>query len=120
MFNKEDVYAVVGATKNEDKYGYKVLRYLKDSGHSVIPVNLKEEEIIGLKSYHKISEIPGRIDVVVFVVPPAVSEAILPEAESLGVKKIWFQPGSESPTAIEYCKEHGMEFVHGACIMMGK
>ena len=40
------------------------------------------------------------------------------EANEAGIKKIWMQQGSESPKAIKFCKENGIELVEGECIMM--
>ncbi len=118
MLNKNNVYAIVGATKNKQKYGYKVLKDLKDSGYNVIPINLKEKEILGLKTYQNILDIDFKIDVIIFVVPPIVTEKILQDAKKININKVWMQPGSESKKAIEYCKKNNMECIHNACIVI--
>ncbi len=54
------------------------------------------------------------------VVPPAVTEQVVKEAQELGLTRIWMQPGAESESAIAYCHEHGIEVVHNACAMVWK
>ena len=40
------------------------------------------------------------------------------EANKLGLKRIWLQPGAESEAAIEFCKMYGLKVVHDVCVMM--
>lgn len=118
MISKDFTYAVVGASNNEEKYGYKVLKDLHDAGYKVIPVNLKEDEILGIKVAHSLKDIKEAVDVIVTVVPPQVTLQIVKEAKKLGINNIWMQPGSENAEAIEYCNKNGMSCINSACIMV--
>ncbi len=118
MINKNYNYVVVGASENQEKYGFKVLADLKSAGYKVFPVNPKAGELLGLKVYKSLSEISKNIDVVIFVVPPKVGEQVILEVKNLGIKKVWLQPGSESQKIIDFCKENGIECIHNACIMI--
>lgn len=118
MINKEFRYAIVGASNNPQKYGHKVLADLQGAGFQVTPINQHETEILGLTVYHKVAEMPFVPDIVVFVVLPAVTEKVLEEVEELDIKKVWMQPGSESQKAIDYCNQHDIEHISGACIMV--
>ncbi len=120
MINKEYLYAVVGASQDENKYGFKVLKDLLDAKYDVIPINPQAQEILGLKVYPNLKSVAQKIDVVIFVVPPKITLEILKEVVNLKIKKIWMQPGSESKEAIEYCKNHKIDYVAGACIMIQK
>ena len=111
-------FAIVGATSDTNKFGYKIFRNLKGRGYEVYPVNPKLDELEGTKCYHKLVDIPLKVDVVDFVVPPPVTEKSLAECKQLGLQRIWLQPGSESESAIAYCNENDMEVVHGVCVMM--
>ena len=42
-------YAIIGASNNKEKYGYKVLKDLKEKKIDVVPINQHEKEILGLK-----------------------------------------------------------------------
>ena len=65
MINKNFLYAVVGASNNEEKYGHKVFKDLLDAGYKVVPINPSEQEILGEKVYPTLSEVRKNIDVVI-------------------------------------------------------
>jgi predicted CoA-binding protein len=48
---KNNVIALIGASNDPSKYGNKILLDLISKGHNVVPINPKEEEVAGLKSY---------------------------------------------------------------------
>ena len=121
IINKEYVYAIVGASRNKDKYGFKVLKQLNNAGFKVVPINPHENHILGLKVYKTITQYVqdnGKIDVVVFVVPPAITEKILHEVKELKIKNVWMQPGSESQDSIKFCEQNNINCIHNACIMI--
>jgi len=70
--------AIVGLSKTELRASYFVGYYLKRHGYRVIPVNPREEEILGEKCYPSLRDIPEPVDVVnVFRTPdalPAIAE----------------------------------------------
>jgi len=116
--NKDKTYAVIGASSNPDKYGFKVLKYLKDQRLRVIPINLKGGEILDLKAYASVLDYADKIDVAVLVTQPNVTLQVLKQVQQKGIQKVWLQPGSESDEAIELCKASGIECIHHACIML--
>ncbi len=115
---REKVIAVVGVSRDEGKYGFKVFRDLMSKGMRVYGVNPNIDSLLGRKIYGRISEIPERVDIVVTVVPPEVTEKIVDECAQLGIGEIWMQPGSESERAIEKARRLGIRVTHSACIMM--
>ncbi len=120
MINKNFLYAVIGASNDKKKYGYKVFKSLLDAEYKVIPININEKEILWKKVYANISETKKNIDVVIFVTQPKVTEHILEEANTLHIKKARFQPWSQSDKAIEFCKKNDIECIYNACIMIKK
>ncbi len=117
---KDSVIAVVGASNDENKYGYKIYKDLKEAGYKVYPVNVKEQKIQGDKAYPNIGSLPEKPDVVDIVVPPPVTERVVEEAAAQGIDIVWMQPGAESQKAIKYAKEHGLNEIHDACIMVAR
>jgi len=117
---EKKAYAIVGASANREKYGNKVLMNLKMKGFEVIPVNPKGGEIEGMKAYASLTDaiMEKNIDVVVFVIPPKLTIAVLEEMKTLGLNDAWFQPGSESEEARVYCDNNGINCVMKACIMV--
>jgi predicted CoA-binding protein len=119
LIQKQYQYALVGASNNEEKYGYKVMKDLTDAGYSVIPINPKEEQIYGKTVKHSLDELEN-IDVVIYVVPPAITLTILEQANKKGFKKAWFQPGSTDEKTKAYCDKNNFTYVNNMCIMVQK
>lgn len=118
FLNKKNVFAVVGASRNPEKYGYQVYKDLQNAGYRVYPVNPNSNEILSDKCYPSLEALPIKPDVVDLVVPPRITERVVKTCRKLGIKKIWLQPGSESETAINFCRENGMDVVYGVCVMI--
>ena len=117
-FLKQKRFAVVGSFRNESKYAYRILKTLKEKGYEVYPVNPSLGEVDGLTCYPSVKDIPDSVDVVDIVTPPQITEKIVRECKEKGISKVWIQPGAESKTVIEFCKDNGIKVVHNLCIMM--
>ena len=117
-FLKNRTIAVVGVSRDKKKFGYAVYKHLKDRNYKTFPINPNITEIDSEKCFPSLTAVKEKIDGVILVVPPKVSEEVAREANDLGIKSIWFQQGSGSKEAIKYCEENGMSVVSGECIMM--
>lgn len=83
--------AVVGLSKNPLRASYFVGYYLRRHAYRVIPVNPRESEILGEKSFGTLADVPVPIDIVnVFRAPDALP-AIAREAVAVGAKTLWCQ-----------------------------
>ena len=118
MLDKNNIIAVVGASRNPEKYGHRVYVDPKQAGYKVYPVNPNADEVLGDKCFPSLTSLPRKPDVVNLVVPPPVTEQTVQECRQLSVTMAWMQPGSESEKAIKYCRENGIQVVHGECIMV--
>lgn len=119
-FVNRRVWAVVGASQDQSKFGYRVYRSLRDAGYVVYPVNLKGGELEGAPVYRTLADLPQPPEVIDLVVPPAVTEQVVKEAHALGLTRIWMQPGAESEAAIDFCQDHGIQAVVDECAMVHK
>jgi hypothetical protein len=118
FLEKTNIIAVVGASRDPEKYGHKVYKDLKGAGYKVYPVNPNAKEILGDKCYPDLKDLPTKPDVVNVVVPPKVTEKTVKTCKMLGITKVWMQPGSESENAIKFCHENGIDVVYGTCVMV--
>lgn len=110
-------WAVVGATDNKDKFGFKIYRKLKAHGYEVYPVNPGLNEVLGDKCYAKLSDIPVKIDVVDFVVNEKIGLTVLQEMQELGITTAWLQPGADSKAVIDKAQELGVTSIQ-ACVLV--
>ncbi|HIE17357.1 MAG TPA: acetyl-CoA synthetase [Dehalococcoidia bacterium] len=86
LFNPKSV-AVIGATNNWSKWGYSTFTSVLDGFRGpVYPVNNKEGEILGYKAYARVTEIPGPVDLAVFVIPAASVAPVMDDCVTKGVK----------------------------------
>jgi len=108
---------VVGVSLNRQKYGREVFDALLTKGYQVYPINPKYEEIDGHRCYRSLDELPEKPQVVVTVVPPAVTEKVIESCVRLGVGTVWMPPGSWSEQAVETCEAQGIEEVHDVCLV---
>ena len=118
FLEKSNVFTVVGASRDPSKYGHQVYRDLRAAGYQVYPVNPNADEILGDKCYPNLESLPELPQVVDLVVPPKVTNQIVKDCKKLGINKVWMQPGSESETALNFCKQNNIEVVHGVCVMV--
>jgi len=77
--------AVVGASATPGKIGYTVVKNLLEGGYQgkIYPVNPSATEILGLKVYPSIRDIPEDIDAAIITIP---AKAVLPTVDELGAK----------------------------------
>jgi predicted CoA-binding protein len=118
FLSRENVFAVVGASRNPEKYGHQVYRDLLNARYRVYCVNPNADEVLGKKCFPNLEVLPIKPDVVDVVVPPKITEQIVKTCKKLGITKVWMQPGSESEAAIKFCKENNMDVVCGVCVMV--
>jgi predicted CoA-binding protein len=106
--------AVVGMSNTEGRPANFVPKYLIENGYNVIPVNPTTTEVLGRKTYPKVSDVPGQVDIIdVFRrledVPPVVDDAIKK-------KGIWMQSGIYNKDAERKAKENGIDVVYNRCM----
>lgn len=86
VFFNANTYAVIGASRNEDKVGHAVFKNLLKSNKKIFPVNPNAKEVLGHKSYEDLLEIPYNVDCIVVAVPAKLVPLILRQAEKRKVK----------------------------------
>jgi predicted CoA-binding protein len=108
--------AVVGLSPNPSRASYTVANYLRNKNYRIIPVNPKQPEVLGEKSYPNLSDIPEKIDLVDIFRRPEHIPPIVDEAIKIKAKVIWMQSGIVNQDAAQKAKEAGLEVVMDRCI----
>jgi len=108
--------AIVGLSKNQLRASYFVGYYLRRHGYHVIPVNPRESEILGEKSYASLTDIPVPVDVVnVFRAPDALP-GIARDAVAIGAKNLWCQFTVINAEGAGIAEAGGLSVVMDRCI----
>lgn len=117
ILRNSKVIAVVGLSAKAHRPSFGVSRYMQSVGYRIIPVNPNEKEVLGEKSYHRLEDVPMKVDIVnVFrrsdEVPPVVASAI-----AIGAKTVWMQEGVLHEEAGEAARKAGLNVVMDRCIL---
>jgi len=108
--------AMVGLSSNPFRPSHFAAIYLLAQGYDVTPVNPREKEVLGRKSYASLAEVPGPLEIVdVFREPAAVPE-IVDQAIARCAKVIWMQLGVIHEEAAERARQAGLEVVMDRCM----
>ena len=129
FFNPKSV-AVVGASRMPGKVGYDILKNIIQYGYqgSVYPINPGATEILGVKTYASLADVPGKIDLAVIVVP---AKNVIETIEQCGAKEIdsaiiisagFKESGIEGAKLeaelVKKAKEAGVRFIGPNCLGM--
>jgi hypothetical protein len=109
---------VIGASSDRSKFGNKAVRAFVHHGDTVVPINPREPEVEGLKTYASVLDVPGPVDMATFYVAPRVGLGLLEEVSQKGIAEVWFNPGAESPELVARAKALGLRAVV-ACSIVG-
>jgi predicted CoA-binding protein len=110
--------AVVGLSSDPWRDSYGVARYMQSRGYDITPVNPNETEVLGVRAYASLRDLPEPPEVVnVFRRPEFVSQ-IVDEAIEVGAKAIWLQLGVIDYEAAQRARDAGLLVVMDRCIMV--
>jgi len=116
-FLEENRIAVVGVSRTVG-FANTAMKELRARGYEIFPVNVVADEIHGEPCYHSVLQVPRPVGAVLCVVPPEQAVQVIDDCARAGIRKVWLQPGSESPAVLEKAASACIEPIHGACILM--
>ena len=117
IYNLKNI-AVVGMSRDPAKAAHFVPKYMIERGFNVIPVNPSAVEILGTRTYSRVSDIKSQVDILDIFRP---SEDVYPIVEDSirkrGIRVIWLQEGIHNSDAEKIARDNNIEFVFNRCIM---
>jgi len=116
LYEETSTIAVVGCSANPDKPANKVPRYLQDVGYRIMPVNPREEMILGERSPDALGEVDVPVDLVVVFRPADEAPQIAADAVSVGARALWLQDGIVSEEARRVAEDGGLTVVMDRCV----
>jgi predicted CoA-binding protein len=115
----QQTVAILGASRQREKFGNKSVRAHRDAGFRVYPINPKSDEIEGLTCYPSLADVPvERLDRVSVYLPPDVLLGMLPEIVAADPVEVWLNPGSDSDEIVAKARELGLNVIQ-ACSIVG-
>lgn len=119
---------VIGASREEEKVGHIILDNIISSGYKgkLFPVNLKADEIHGIKCYPSVLNVPGDIDLAIIVIPAQFVLQVLEECSkkntkwsiiiSAGFKETGIEGAKRERQLIEKAKDYGIRILGPNCL----
>lgn len=119
--------AIVGISDKRETGCNMAYERFKAAGYTVYPINPRLSQYQGATCYPNLSAIPEKPDAIFILANPKVTDEIVEEAISLGVKHLWMHcmmgvkaglgqgTTSVSPKAVQRCRENGIEVIAGSC-----
>jgi predicted CoA-binding protein len=110
--------AVVGLSSQTWRPSYSVSQYMQRVGYRIIPVNPKENEVLGEKAFASLDEVPGPIEIVNIFRRPEFVPEIVEAAIRRKARVVWMQLGVVNEAAAERARAAGLEVVMDRCILV--
>jgi uncharacterized protein len=108
--------ALVGVSPNPLRSSNFVATYLTRTPYTMWPVNPHAEEILGLKAYPSLADLPGPPDIVDCFRKASELPQVVEEAIAVGAKVVWFQLGLRKDEAAAMAVAAGLKVVQDRCL----
>ncbi|MDE1950342.1 MAG: CoA-binding protein [Burkholderiales bacterium] len=108
--------AVVGLSAEWHRPSHFAAKYLQNHGYRVIPVNPRNESILGERCYARLEDIPEPVDIVDVFRKTADVLPVAQAAVAIGAKVLWQQIGVVNREAEALALAAGLESVMDRCI----
>jgi predicted CoA-binding protein len=118
LLRNSKTIAVVGLSSNPSRPSHEVASYLQTAGYTIVPVNPNESEVLGVKSYAILEDIPFPIDIVDVFRRPENVPAIANSAIVIHAKCLWLQQGITHAGAGAKAQAAGLLVVQDACLFL--
>jgi len=115
--------AIIGASNTPGKWGHRILSQALNSEYRgrIFPINPKEKEVLGVKAYPDVLDVPEGIEMAVFTVPAAAMPSVMKSCVKKGIKggvvisADFAETGEEGKRleeeTVRIAREGGMRFV---------
>jgi hypothetical protein len=108
--------ALVGVSANPIRSSNFVASYLVRTDFVTYPVNPMYDEVLGLKAYPSLRDLPEPPDIVDVFRKHSEIPGVVEEAIEVGAKVVWFQLGLRHDEAARMAVDAGLKVVQDRCL----
>ena len=109
-------WAVVGASDDPWRSSHGVAQVLLDRGYDVVPVNPSYDNVLGLRCYASLADVPRPVDVVDLFRRSDQAGGHVDEAVAIGARAVWTQLGVfPAEDALARARAAGLDVVVNRC-----
>jgi len=118
QFLSQGHFALAGVSRQGKKFGNLVLKELVGKGYRISVVHPTAGVVDGVKCHPSLDDLPEKVGGLIVAIAPEQAKGLVRDAVAAGVHNIWLQKGAESAETLEFCQCHGINVIHGECILM--
>jgi hypothetical protein len=108
--------AVVGLSPSPARPSHRVARAMLGFGYRIIPVRPAAAEVMGLRAYPRLEEVPGPVDLVVVFRSPDKIGPVVDACIARGDRRLWLQDGVVNPAEAARAQAAGIQVVMDRCV----
>lgn len=116
IIREAESVALVGVSANTLRSSNFVATYLVRTDLRIYPVNPNYEEVLGIKCYPSLADLPEVPDIVDCFRKEEDLPGVVEEAIAVGAKVVWFQLGLRHDGAAARAVDAGLEVVQDRCL----
>jgi predicted CoA-binding protein len=94
------------------------MQLLRDHGHEAVPVNPAYEEILGLRCYSRVTDVPAPVDTVTMYVGKRRSDSLIEQITNAAPRRIILNPGAENDELARAARGRGIEVIEDCTLVM--
>ncbi|VAW23996.1 Predicted CoA-binding domain COG1832 [hydrothermal vent metagenome] len=108
---------VIGASTNPSRYSYLAINSLRQHGHKVIAIGLRNGKVgdVGITAGKPLD---GSIDTVTLYIGPKIQSQYTEYVKALNPRRVIFNPGTENKEFENKLKEAGIEVIEACTLVM--
>jgi len=109
--------AVIGANNDRTRYANKAVRAWAARGYRVYPVHPQDKEVEGMPAYGRVTDIPDPVNEATLYIRPSAGIRVLDDLKAKGIRRVYVNPGADSPELLAKAESLGLETIVACSIM---
>jgi predicted CoA-binding protein len=114
--------AMVGVSREPKSFSVTLFEELSKRGYDVVPVNPMSPSVLGHPCFARVQDVQPPVDAVLIMTSPLATDTVVRDCAEAGVRRVWMYratgQGAVTPTAVAFCRDHGIQLVAGECPFM--
>ena len=110
--------AVLGASRNRQRYANRAVRALQQHGYDVIPINPAHDTIEGVPVVPDPGALPRQVHTLTVYVGPRHIAALIDDIVAARPRRVILNPGTESEQLEHALEEHGIPYLEACTLVL--
>ncbi len=113
-----ETVAILGASKNLDRYANKAQKFLVEKGHNIVLINPKYDMVDGVKCYPNLASYTQNIDTITVYVRPSILSTLVQDILQASPYRVILNPGAQDGNVKDQLEAAGIEVVLACTLVL--